>query len=282
MNLRDALNTAIARLRDIPELRDEASEDATLLLLHVLQISRATLLTSYARELTPQQQSQYEALIARRSTHEPVQYILAQREFYGIPLTVTPAVLVPRNLTEHLVEAVLNELTPTNAPYRIADVGTGSGAIAIALATHLPNATLTALDNSTPALEVANANAARNGLAQRIRCIESDLLAAVQSESPFDAIVANPPYIPTTDLATLAPQVRNFEPHAALFAGPDGLDLYRHLIPQAHAALHPNGLLALEFGPGQHTALSAMLTQWRTLRLIEDFDRTPRILVAHK
>jgi release factor glutamine methyltransferase len=282
MTLRDALVTATARLRDVPALRDEAAEDSTLLLLHILGISRAALLTGYDRTLTPGEQTAYLAAITRRLTHEPVQYITGEREFYGLPFAVTPAVLIPRNLTEHLVDAVLAELTPYHHPWRIADVGAGSGAIAIALASHLPHAIIAALDNSPTALSLVAENAIRNNVAARVRCIESNLLESLAGEPPLDAIVSNPPYIPQSDLGSLAPQVRDFEPHAALFAGPDGLEIYRRLIPQAHAALKPNGLLALEIGPGQREAIATLLTGWNNLRFILDFDQTPRIALARK
>jgi release factor glutamine methyltransferase len=287
MTLRQALTHATAQLRAKPQLRDEAHEDATLLLLHALTLSRAALLTSYDRALTPAEEAAYATAINRRLIHEPVQYITGEREFYGLPLRVTPAVLIPRNLTEHLVEAVLHELRPHPQSLRIADVGTGSGAIAIALAHHLPQAQLTALDLSPAALTLAAANAAHNHLSQRIRFLESDLLSAVtasqtEPEPPFDAIVSNPPYVPTRDRDTLHPQVRDYEPSAALYAGPTGMDIYDHLIPQAYAALKPNGLLALEFGPGQQDAIATLLESWHQVRFIEDFDRTPRIALARK
>lgn len=290
MTLRDALVTATGKLRAVPELREEAAEDATQLLLHVLGISRAALLANSQDELAPPSYTQYEALITRRLRHEPVQYITGEREFYGLPLRVTPAVLIPRNLTEHLVEAVLHELNPdelrpreqSGESLRIVDVGTGSGAIAIALACHLPHARIMALDNSPEALNIATRNLTLNNLQARIRLLHSDLLTAVEHEPPFDAIVSNPPYIPRTDRASLAPQVREFEPSAALFADDGGLEIYRRLIPQAYAALKPNGLLALEFGPGQHNAIVALLTAWTDIRLIEDFYRAPRIALARR
>ena len=184
MTLRDALVTATGKLRAVPELREEAAEDATQLLLHVLGISRAALLANSQDELAPPSYTQYEALITRRLRHEPVQYITGEREFYGLPLRVTPAVLIPRNLTEHLVEAVLHELNPdelrpreqSGESLRIVDVGTGSGAIAIALACHLPHARIMALDNSPEALNIATRNLTLNNLQARIRLLHSDLL----------------------------------------------------------------------------------------------------------
>jgi release factor glutamine methyltransferase len=286
MNTRQALAHARQQLEASPGLRADAARDATLLLLHALGLTRAELLANPEQQLTPARQSTYEALIQRRLTHEPIQYITGEQEFYGLTLHVTPAALIPRPETEHLVESVLAALDPTR-PLHILDIGTGSGAIAIALATHLPHAHLAATDISPAALEIARANTARHSLTDRIRFVESDLLAALASQNPpptelFDAIVSNPPYVPTTDRATLHPQVRDHEPASALFAGPDGLDAYRRLIPQARAALAPNGLLALEIGHGQRDAIAALLANWNAVRFVDDLQQIPRVALARK
>ena len=166
---------------------------------------------------------------------------------------------------------------------RILDVGTGSGAIAIALAHHLLRAHVTAVDLSAAALEVAASNAARHGLASRIRFVASDLLDALpQDEVRFDVIVSNPPYVPTADRDSLHPQVRDHEPAAALFAGTDGLDIYFRLIPRARAALRPNGLLALEIGHGQREAIASLLSGWNELRFLDDLQQIPRIALARR
>ncbi len=285
MTLRQALTLAAAELAANPHLRDHAHRDAELLLLHTLQLPRTTLLAYPDREITPGQRALYEASIARRLQNEPIQYITGQQEFYGLLLHVTPAVLIPRPETEHLVEAVLHRL-PHNAPLKIVDIGTGSGAIAIALATHLPEAQITALDLSPEALKIAHANALANdqphNVAQRIRFLHSDLLSALPPNEQFDAIVSNPPYIPETDRPTLHPEVREHEPSTALFAGPQGLDIYRRLIPQAHAALKPNGLLALEIGHGQREALTDLLAQWHNVTFVDDLQQIPRIALAKR
>jgi release factor glutamine methyltransferase len=281
MTLREALTRATSQLDASPELRPSASRDATLLLLHTLGISRAALLADPGRALTPGQHTAYEALILRRLGNEPVQYITGEQEFYGLTLHVTPAVLIPRPETEHLVETVLSELDPV-APLHVLDVGTGSGAIAIALAHHLPNAQVTALDLSPEAIEVAHSNAVLNSLDHRIRFLVSDLLSAVSGEPAFDVVVSNPPYIPTADRSTLHPQIRDFEPAAALFAGADGLDIYRRLIPQAHAALKPNGLLALEIGHRQREDVLDLLTDWNDVRVVNDLQDIPRVVLARK
>ena len=309
MTLREALTRATAQLDASPGLCADAARDAALLLRHVLAISHAAQLAEPERELTNAQQATFDALILRRIANEPIQYITGEQEFYGLTLRVTPAVLIPRPETEQLVEAVLAEMNSAELdrtqPLRILDVGTGSGAIAIALAFHLPHAQITAVDLSAAALEVAAANTARHALAGRIRFVQSDLLDGIRtvilSEAahvvssevegpavlpvalpPFDVIVSNPPYVPTADRASLHPQVRDHEPAAALFAGLDGLDIYRRLIPQARAALQPNGLLALEIGHGQREAIAALLAGWNGLRFLDDLQHIPRIALARK
>jgi release factor glutamine methyltransferase len=282
MTIRQALTAATERLVADPHLRDNATRDAELLLLHVLQVPRVTLLAHPDRELTPGEQAVYEDTITRRLHHEPIQYITGQQEFYGLLLNVTPAVLVPRPETEHLVEAVL-KLLPTDEPLKIADIGTGSGAIAIALAVHLPHAEITALDISAEALAIAAANAREHNVAGRIRFFQSDLLSALNDEAEvFDAVVSNPPYVAETDRATLHPQVRDHEPAAALFAGETGLDIYRRLVPEALNALKPNGLLALEIGYGQQRALMDLLANWQEVSFIKDLQNVPRVVLAKR
>jgi release factor glutamine methyltransferase len=282
MTLREALTRGTAQLSESPYLRADAHRDALLLLLHTVGISRATLYADPARMLSPEQQAAYDRDILRRLDNEPIQYITGEQEFYGLTLRVTPAVLIPRPETEHLVESVLAELD-ASLPLRIVDVGTGSGAIAIALARNLPNAHITALDLSPAALEVATANSTRNQLANRIQFIESDLLAALSAaESNFDAIVSNPPYVPLADRETLHPQVRDFEPEIALYGGLAGLDIYRRLIPQAQAVLKPNGLLALEIGHDQRDSVASLLTGWHDLRFVDDLQHIPRVALARR
>ncbi len=285
MTLHKALTRATQQLDACPDLRADAGRDAACLLRHALGISQATMLADPARVLTPDQQVAYEAMVLRRAANEPIQYIIGEQEFYGLALRVTPAVLIPRPETEQLVEAVLGQVKRAglNSTMRILDVGTGSGAIAIALAYHLPSAQIAAVDLSSAALEVAAANAARHGLAERIRFLESDLLDALSDgETSWDVIVSNPPYVPTADRESLHPQVRDHEPAAALFAGADGLDIYRRLIPQARAALRPNGLLALEIGHGQKASIASLLSDWKELRFLDDLQQIPRIALARR
>jgi release factor glutamine methyltransferase len=281
MTVRDAIGWAAAQLSESPHLRADAHRDAAFLLLYTLGISRAELLANPDKVLSPDQLTDFECLIARRLTHEPVQYITGEQEFFGLPLRVTPAVLIPRPETEHLVEAVLAEVD-CSATLSIVDIGTGSGAIAIALADRLPSARIIATDISPAALELAAENAVRNRAADRIRFVESDLLEAVASDSPFDLIVSNPPYVAFADGKDLHPQVRDFEPATALFATGNGLDIYRRLIPQADAALKVNGLLAVEIGQGQHTAVADLLSDWRSVRFVLDLQQIPRVALARK
>jgi len=257
-----------------------ARRDAETLLLHLLQRDRAWLFAHSDETIDEAKLHELRALTQRRAAHEPLQHLTGTQEFYGLALRVTRDTLIPRPETELLVEAVLDFARAQPLPLRILDVGTGTGAIALALATHLPHAGIIACDISPAALEVARSNAAQHNLAQRITFVESDLLAQIPAEQPFDIIVSNPPYIPLTDAPTLAPEVRDHEPPTALFAGPDGLDLYRRLIPAAHSALKPNGLLALEFGFGQRDALRDLLTGWNSVRFLNDYADIPRVALA--
>jgi len=276
MNLREAQLAARTQLAHT----ESPVRDAELLLLHILGITKAQLLIDPKRELTSAELAAYQALLARRAAHEPVQYITGMQEFYGLPFRVTPATLIPRPETELLVESVLAQI-PQHHAVRIADVGTGTGCIAIALAVHLPYAHVTALDLSNDALSVARENAAINHVKKRVMPLHSDLLSSVAGQA-FDVVVSNPPYVPFSDRSTLAPQVRDFEPDAALYAGEDGLEIYRRLIPQAYKALHPGGLLAMEIGYGQDAALRSLLTEWNEVTILNDLQGIPRTILAKR
>ena len=271
-----------------------ARRDAETLLLHVLRPEgrdRAWLLAHPEAPLAPAQTAAFFGLVGRRAKNEPIQYLTGRQEFYGLDLQVTPDVLIPRPETELLVEAVLSwfaaqKTESTHAQLQIADVGTGSGAIALALATNLPQADVWALDLSPPVRPVVEFNASRLHVADKLTFLESDLLAALQPKIAaglrFDAIVSNPPYVRLTDAPELEPQVRDFEPHTALFAGPDGLEIYRRLIPQATGALRPGGLLAMEFGFGQREALTNLLAAWQNVRFLDDLAGIPRVALAER
>jgi release factor glutamine methyltransferase len=227
-------------------------------------------------------------LIERRLAGEPIQYITGEAEFYGLPFHVNGDVLIPRPETEHLVEmaiALAQKLRLTGAipELRIVDVGTGSGAIAVALAHALPFAEITATDILPAVLAVAKSNVARNGFADRIRFFEGDLLEPVVGEH-FDIVVSNPPYVPESDRATLDVEVRDYEPAQALFAGEDGLAIYRRLIPAAFGALVPGGFVALEIGYGQQEAIHALLAGagFSGIEFTEDLQKIPRVAVARR
>ncbi len=233
-----------------------------------------------ASVLLPRTESRFDALIERRATGEPVQYIVGEAEFYGLPFRVTRDVLIPRPETEHLVEKVI-ELAAGFAAPRIVDVGTGSGAIAVALAANLPPAAIAATDVSAAALAIARENSTRNGVADRIRFFVGDLLAPVAGEQ-FDLAVSNPPYVPEGDRDSLAVEVRGYEPAQALFAGVDGLAIYRRLISQAFAALAPGGFVVLEIGYGQQAAVRALLADagFAQVAFAADLQGIPRVAFA--
>jgi release factor glutamine methyltransferase len=272
--LRAVLDEGALRLAHLPTGR----RDAELLLLRALGRDRTFLLTHPDAELSPEQLDRYEAWIRRRAAHEPVQYIVGEQEFYGLSFRVTPEVLIPRPETEHLVEGLLMRV-PHDVPLRIADVGTGSGAIAVALAHALPLAQVTALDISPAALTVAQQNAQTHGVDRRMRFLPSDLLEAVRGEG-FDAIVSNPPYIAESEV--LEAQVRDYEPHAALYAGTTGFEVYERLVPQAGEALAPGGWLMLEIGHGQRNAIAALLTGWSDVEFADDLQGIPRVAIARR
>jgi release factor glutamine methyltransferase len=260
---------------------DHARRDAETLLAHILTRDRAWLLAHSDDPLSTENLETLRALTARRAAHEPLQHLTGQQEFYGLTLRVTPDTLIPRPETELLVEAVINAIPNKSAPIKILDVGTGTGAITLALAAHLLQAEIFACDVSEAALAVARENARRLDLDHRISFMISDLLAALAGEI-FDIIVSNPPYVSLADASTLAPEVRDHEPHLALFAGADGLGIYRRLIPAAHAALVPNGLLALEIGFGQSASVRALLDEklWHSIRILNDYAAIPRLVLA--
>jgi release factor glutamine methyltransferase len=279
ITLNQAIAEAILQLAPSPTAR----RDAELLLQHAIRLTKTDLLTHPDREVTSLQLSEYRAAIARRARHEPIQHITGTQEFFGRSFLVNRLVLIPRPETEHLVEAAL-AIRPQ--PRHILDIGTGSGILAITLALELPATRITATDISPAALAVAQQNAHALGAADRIRFLVSDLFAAFSDALPedvrFDCIVSNPPYVSTSEL--LEPQVRDYEPAAALYAGDDGLAIYHRLIPQAFAHLEPGGHLLLEIGHGRREALHHLLAQTRfgNIRFIDDLQGIPRAAIAQK
>jgi release factor glutamine methyltransferase len=281
VTLQSWLNKGEARLRSGPH-PERARADAELLLLYLIEQDRAFLIAHPEKVLTAAGAVRYYALIERRAGGEPVQYITGEQEFYGLPFRVTPDVLIPRPETEHLVAKAL-ALAAGFAHPRIVDVGTGSGVIAVALAHNLAEARITAVDVSEAALEIARGNAERNGVSERILFMQSDLLAAVAGER-FEIVVSNPPYVPTADRDSLSVEVRDHEPALALFAGEDGLDVYRRLIPAAFAALEVGGFLVLEIGYGQSEAVTALLADagFTRIEFVPDLQGIPRVACGQR
>jgi release factor glutamine methyltransferase len=252
--------------------------DAELLLEHVLGCDATALLTHPERILSTAELEQFDRLVERRLASEPMQYLTGEQEFIGLRFEVSPAVLIPRPETEHLVEAVLERFEREEA-VRIVDVGTGSGAIAVALAHALPHSRVTAVDLYPAALEVAHRNAQRHGVVDRLTLLPSDLLASIDT-ADFDVVVANPPYIASGEV--LEPQVANYEPHSALYAGPTGLEIYERLIPQAARVLKPGGWLMLEIGYGQSAAVWNLMHGWAGVTLVNDLQGIPRVVLGQK
>jgi release factor glutamine methyltransferase len=249
-----------------------------LLLEHVLGCDATALLTHPERILSTAELEQFDRLVERRLASEPMQYLTGEQEFIGLRFEVSPAVLIPRPETEHLVEAVLERFEREEA-VRIVDVGTGSGAIAVALAHALPHSRVTAVDLYPAALEVARRNAQRHGVVDRLTLLPSDLLASIDT-ADFDVVVANPPYIASGEV--LEPQVANYEPHSALYAGPTGLEIYERLIPQAARVLKPGGWLMLEIGYGQSAAVWNLMHGWAGVTLVNDLQGIPRVVLGQK
>jgi release factor glutamine methyltransferase len=228
---------------------DSARLDARLLVAEVLGIAPDRVALAPDTPVTAEQAAAIEALAARRLAREPMSHILGRRGFWTLTLKVTADTLDPRGDTETLVEAILARLPDRAAPLRVADFGTGTGAIVLALLSELPNATGVGVDKSPAALEVARENATTHGLASRTRFVLSDWGRALDER--FDVIVSNPPYIPDQDIDGLEPEVAGFEPRLALAGGPDGLDCYRLLVPQMAALAAPGAVLGVEVGQGQ-------------------------------
>jgi release factor glutamine methyltransferase len=280
----EALAQAVTRLRS--EGVESPRLDAELLLAHVLDVNRAAVLARPDQRLTPKQLTRYRDLIARRAGREPLAYIVGHREFYDLDLFLDHRVLIPRPETELLVEHALciaHRMAPEGitAP-SIADVGAGSGAITITLAVHLPQATVYALDALAGALEVVAENAHRSGVADRVRCLQGDLLSPLQAHAPVDLITANLPYVSTAEWSALAPEIRDHEPRAALDGGADGLDLIRRLLATAGPHLRPGGALLLEIGASQGdkvTALARKHFSQASVQLCPDYAGLDRLVV---
>jgi release factor glutamine methyltransferase len=290
-DIRSALRDAIAQLER--EHVPSAPLAAELLLMHTLGRDRAWLYAHPEQELDAAARERYFSLIAQRANGVPVQHLTGHQEFWGLDFEVTPDVLIPRPETEHVIEVSLERLgvvagnaaTQRNAALRIADVGTGSGCIGVALAHELPGARIIATDISAAALEVARRNAARHNVSERIEFIECNLLDALLHESrALDLIASNPPYIGRQEAATLPREVREHEPEAALFGGETGVEIYAPLIAQAAMLLKPNGILALELGYNSAEHVSRLLDapEWTGVALTNDLAGIARVISARR
>jgi release factor glutamine methyltransferase len=280
MQLQVAVGQATERLA--AATRGNARLDAETLLMHTLGRDRAYLYAHPELVLSCRELTKYDELLTRRSAGEPLQYIVGHQEFWGLDLLVTPAVLIPRPETEHAVEAALELARKMSAP-RIVDVGTWSGCIALALASELPEARIDAVDVSGDALKVARDNAHRLGFANRVSCAPSDLLERFLADGEqFDFVVSNPPYVGKSEAQNLQVEVREHEPHVALFGGERGLDIYERLIPQAAQVLKSDGWLVMEIGYTMEDAIVKLLSEWREVRSVPDLQGIPRVVLAQR
>ena len=291
MTLQELVLDARERLIQAGIRSELAALDAELLAREVLGWDRARFLADRHRQPPGDFCPSYEKLVVRRERREPIHYITGSREFWGLEFEVSRDVLIPRPETEFIVEEALACLktegrggrTPPSQPLEIADIGTGSGVLAVALARELPASRVTATDISAAALTVAHRNALRHGVADRIRFIQTNFLSAIAG--PFALIVSNPPYVPAVSAPGLTPEVREYEPGVALFGGADGLEGLRQVLDQATPRLAPDGWLIVEFGYGQDDALNDLIGERPALalaRIREDLQGIPRTAVVRK
>jgi release factor glutamine methyltransferase len=282
--LKDALTSAIDRLAAAHV--GSPRMNAELLLMFTLGCDRAYLFAHPERELTAEEQTRYQEALNQRMHGMPAQYITGHQEFWGMDFIVTPAVLIPRPETEHVVETVLMLSKESNhggrAPshgHCIVDVGTGSGCIALALARELPQAEIHATDISSAALEIARANASRHQLENRVHFYETDLLQDLKPGT-FDFVVSNPPYVGESEEDQVQLEVRKFEPRTAVFAGPTGLEVIERLIPQARTTLKPGGWLVMEISGTIADGVKRLLSGWQQVHITNDLQGIPRVASA--
>ncbi len=258
--------------------------DAEVLLAHVRGCQRIMLYTAFDEVMAEEPRTRFRELVRRRGAGEPVAYLVGNREFFSLSFAVTPAVLIPRPETESVVVRAIDLGRGVASP-RIADVGTGSGAIAITLAKHLPRATIVASDVSTAALTVARSNAERHAVADRIALVEANLMDNPALDGPWDVIVSNPPYVRESEFSALPRDVRDHEPRGALVAGPRGVELIERLAAEAATRLAPGGWLVVEAGPLVAADVEAILAATAGLEpgpVIRDLAGLPRVFQARR
>ena len=285
MTIAEAIQKAAETLsaRNIPDAR----LDAELLLRHALGKDRAWLLVHMQDRLDAGVRRSFEQSIERRKLREPLQYIIGTQEFWGLPFRVTPDVLIPRPETEFVVEAALTAVSGNSTPV-IVDLCTGSGCIAISLAKELPRARIFATDQSDRAVPVAQENARLNGVANRIRFLEGDLFGPLEELDllgRIDCIATNPPYVRSGDLSTLQPEVRDFEPAMALFAGPEGTEIAERIIHKTPGYLKSGGSFIMEMGIGQTAALGKIIEdthKFGPISIMKDLAGIERVIISHK
>jgi release factor glutamine methyltransferase len=283
MQLKQAVDFAYQLFveNDVPSPR----LNAELLLMFALSCERSYLYAHPEHELTADEQSRFDEVIRERARGCPTQYITGHQEFWGLDLLVSPAVLIPRPETEHLVETVLELIKQYRfegpGRLKLIDVGTGSGCIALALASELIQVETHACDISEDALEIARVNAARLGLENKVFFRKSDLLSVYEDER-FDFVISNPPYVGEDEADKVQRQVREFEPKIAVFSGREGMEIYRRLIPQAHNALRPGGWFVTEIGYSEEVKVRSLLAGWADIQVTADLQGIPRVVAARK
>lgn len=260
--------------------------DAEVLLAHARGCQRIELYTAFEEEPSEAVRTAFRELVGKRAKGAPVAYLVGRREFFSLMFEVTPDVLIPRPETETLVVRAIDlaKALSHDVPI-IADIGTGSGIIAVTVARHVKNARLTAVDISPAALEVARRNAEKHGVGERIEFVESDLFAAVPADARFDLVLSNPPYVSSSEMAELPVDVREFEPHQALDGGVNGTEVIERLVPQATERLNPGGWLLMEVGASNSARVEGNIRQQVGLELgdtLKDIAGIPRVVQARK
>ena len=262
--------------------------DAEILLADSRGCERIQLYTSFDEDPGEAARNRFRELVKRRASGEPVAYLVGRREFYSLMFQTTPAVLIPRPETEFVVIGVLDavkQLNITDRPVEIADVGTGSGAIAVSVAKHVATCRITAVDVSPDALAVAKANAERHQVTDRVQFLVSDLFAEVPSSRRFDIVASNPPYVTSAEMASLSKEVRDFEPQAALLGGREGMDIITRLVDEAAGRIVPGGWLLMEIGPsieGKVRDLLGAHPRWSGLVISKDLAGLPRVVKVRR